>query len=830
MYCADVLPNPGKPFDQVFTYEVPRELASRIGVGCQVVVPLGARAVPGFVVRLHTDTEPRGLKAIQGILKDALALPLPLIQLAQWMSEYYLCPLGEALQPVLPPGSPRLLRQVRLTAPADSEEARRLARESPECASAIGLLREGGGVASVRRLEKEAGAEALRRLRSAGVVEVDARVVARRPLTATMVQLVLPAREVREAVGALRKRAPKQAAVLEALLAVGGPVEIKRLAKRAQTTTEVVRSVAERGLARLSLSSLRRVPWDEAERILDSDVGLTADQAEAVSKVAAAIEAGRPRTFLLYGVTASGKTEVFLRAARRALELGRQAIILMPEISLTAQAVGIFRGRFGDGVAVLHSALSPGERFDEWRRIHAGEAQLIIGARSALFAPCPRLGLIVVDEEHDPSYKQDSPPRYHARDTAIERARREDAVVLLAGATPSIESFHRAQQGEYEMVRLRGRIGDRPPPQIEIVDRRGLRRSAAARRARRAALPELYGRSASAANRESAFTPRLVYEMKRAMDAGEQIILFLNRRGYATVVLCPECGEALRCPHCNVALVFHRAGRAVACHHCGLSDAPPTTCGNCGGANVRFAGFGTERVEEELRRLLPQARPTRMDRDTTAGKGAHVRIVDDFRNAEADVLVGTQMVTKGFHFPGVTLVGVLCADVALNLPDFRAGERAFQLLAQVSGRCGRGDKPGRVIIQTYAPEHYAIAAAQNLDYEAFFAQEIAARREHGYPPFSHLCNVVVSAESEKRAREYAEALALGCAESGAEGVEVMGPATAPLARLRGRSRWHLLLKSADAGGIRQALRRGLEQARPARDVNVLIDMDPESLT
>jgi primosomal protein N' (replication factor Y) len=577
------------------------------------------------------------------------------------------------------------------------------------------------------------------------------------------------------------------------------------------------------------LSSLRRAPWEDAERLAGPAPTLTPEQVEAASRVTAALESRRPQTFLLFGVTASGKTEVFLRAAERALALGRQAIILMPEISLTAQAIGIFRGRFGDRVAVLHSALSPGERFDEWRRIHSGEAQVVIGARSALFAPCPNLGLIVLDEEHDPSYKQDSPPRYHARDAAIERARLENAVVLLAGATPSVESFHRAQQGEYKLLRLPGRIGDRPQPEIGIVDLRGLRRGSSVRRAARAPLPELYRHGASGTRRESVFTPRLVYEMKQALDAGEQIILFLNRRGYAIVVLCPECGEVLRCPHCNVAFVFHRTGRRVECHHCGLSDAPPTTCGKCGGANVQFAGFGTERVEEELRRLLPQARPTRMDRDTTTRKGAHVRIVEDFRNAEADVLVGTQMVTKGFHFPGVTLVGVLCADVALNLPDFRAGERAFQLLAQVSGRCGRGDKPGRVIIQTYSPEHYAIAAAQNQDYEGFFAQEIEARREHGYPPFSHLCNVVVSAEDGERARDYAEALALGCAECGAGDVTILGPASAPLARLRGRSRWHLVLKAAQAEAIGRALRSAVERARPPRGIVVVIDMDPESL-
>ena len=804
MYCADVLPNPGRPFDQVFTYSVPAELASRVEEGCQVVVPLGARAVPGFVVRLHTSPERSDLKPVQELLREAPALPASLTRLAQWIGEYYLCPVGEALWPMLPPGSPRLARRARLAAPADSEVARRLCRESPECAAAVRALREAGGEVSLRRLEREAGAEAVRQLRGGGVVAVEARVVAGRSSLGTSAELVRPAREVRQAADALRRSAPKQASVLDALLSARGPLELRQLARQAQTTVETVRRLAAKGLVRLSGSALRRAPWDGAELVSESPARLTAEQEQAVARVGAAIESARPETFLLHGVTASGKTEVFLRAAQRALELGRQAVILMPEISLTAQAVGIFRGRFGPRVAVLHSALTPGERFDEWRRIHGGEATVVIGARSALFAPCPNLGLIVLDEEHDPSYKQDSPPRYHARETAIRRARTENAVVVLASATPSIESFHRARSGEYTLLRLSERIGERPPPVVETVDLRG--------------------------TRKSIFTPRLIYSMKQALDADEQMILFLNRRGYATFVLCPECGTVVRCPHCDVALVFHRAGHTVECHHCGLSDTPPTTCAKCGGDQVNFAGWGTERVEQELRRALPQARPTRMDRDTTTRKGAHLRIVEDFRRAEADVLVGTQMVTKGFHFPGVTLVGVLCADVALNLPDFRAGERAFQLLAQVSGRCGRGDRPGRVIIQTYAPDHYAIAAARSQDYEAFFERELEARREHGYPPFSHLCNVVVSAGSEAAARAWAETLAQRCADRGVQDVTVMGPAPAPLARLRGRSRWHLLLKAAGAEHIRRVLLSSLEGARPPRGVTVVVDMDPVSLT
>jgi primosomal protein N' (replication factor Y) len=815
MYCADVLPNPGRPFDQVFTYAVPHELASRITVGCQVVVPLGTRSVPGFVVRLHTDPQARDLKPVQSIAREALALPQPLIALGEWLSVYYLCSLGEGLQPVLPPGSPRLARRVRLAVPADSVAVREICRASAECATAVAVLRQSNGEISVSKLEGKAGRDAIRKLRAAGVIQVDARVVAGRGRTATMVELVRPAREVRSAADALRGRAPKQAAVLDALLAAAAPVEIGRLARTADTTAAVVRSLAAKGLVRLSLSSRRRIAWAGAATRPEPAPSLTPEQQQAVAAIAASLEAQEPHTFLLHGVTASGKTEVFIRATERALALGRQAIILMPEIALTAQAVGIFRGRFGDQVALLHSALSAGERFDEWHRIYAGEANVVLGARSALFAPCPSLGLIVLDEEHDPSYKQDSPPRYHARETAIERARLEKAVVVLAGATPSIESYYRACAGEFTLLRLPRKIGDRPPPAIEILPLGGGRS----------------GRPAAKTGvmRESIFTPRLIYCMKQALDSGEQMILFLNRRGYATVILCPECGQAVRCPHCDVALVFHRAGRTLECHHCGLSDAPPTTCGKCGSPNVRFSGYGTERVTEELSRLLPQARPSRMDRDTTTPKGAHVRIVEDFRNAESDVLVGTQMVTKGFDFPGVTLVGILCADVALNLPDFRAGERAFELLAQVAGRCGRGDLPGRVILQTYAPEHYAIVAAQQQDYDAFYSQELAARREHGYPPFNHLCNVVVSAAVDAQARTYAEELIHACAEAARE-IEILGPARAPLARLRGRSRWHVLLKARDAERIREALLRAFGRVKIPRDVTVAVDVDPVSLT
>ena len=577
------------------------------------------------------------------------------------------------------------------------------------------------------------------------------------------------------------------------------------LAERAGVSVSAVNALVKEGLLSARWRPVRRKPWQEAMAEAPGPVHLTAEQGAALTAISEATEAGRFESFLLYGVTASGKTEVFLRAIERVLARGRQAIVLLPEISLTAQAVGIYRGRFGDKVAILHSGLSVGERWDEWQRIRIGEAPVVIGARSALFAPTPSLGLIVVDEEHEPSYKQEQAPRYHAREVALKRGELAGCPVVLASATPALESFWEAQSGRHRLLCLPTRVEERPLPKVRVVDMRGGGGG---------------GRILSAPLRQA---------MQDRLKAGEQVILFLNRRGYSTYLLCPACGESVRCPECRVSLIYHKQEQEVRCHHCGLAREAPSVCGRCGGHHIRFSGFGTERVERELRETVPLARPERMDRDTTARKGEHVRIVSSFRRAESNVLIGTQMVAKGFDFPGVTLVGVISADTSLNLPDFRAAERTFQLLTQVSGRSGRGEKEGEVIVQTYQPDHYSIEAAAKHDYETFYEQEAEGRQELNYPPVSQLINLVVSGEEEaevaSRAQQLAEAIR---GKSVGKQLELLGPAEAPIPKLRGRHRWHVVVRGKRGEG-QGVLREVLPGISDWTGVSVAVDVDPVSL-
>jgi len=454
---------------------------------------------------------------------------------------------------------------------------------------------------------------------------------------------------------------------------------------------------------------------------------------------------------------------------------------------------------------LLHSALSLGERWDEWQRIQSGAAAVVIGARSALFAPVRQLGLIVIDEEHEGSYKQEQAPRYHAREVALQRGQVHHCPVVLASATPAVETFYAAETGRHRLLRLPERVEARPLPAIRIVDLRG------------------------AARQPAIFSGPLRQGIAARLAANEQAILFLNRRGYASVLLCPSCGQSVRCPDCGVSLTFYQENSSVRCHHCGLATKAPDICGKCGGRQFSFSGFGTERVEAELMRLFPHARPGRLDRDTTATKDSHLRIVGRFREADTNILIGTQMVAKGFDFPGVTLVGVISADTALHLSDFRAGERTYQLLTQVAGRSGRGGKEGEVVIQTYQPEHYAVAAAAEQDYEGFFRQELEMRRELRYPPFSVLANVVFSSESNLEAGRRAALVAGEIAAADTEHrSEVLGPAPAPLEKLRGRYRWHLLVRSAP-GVLQTVLRAALARLSEWTEGTMAVDVDPVNL-
>lgn len=532
-------------------------------------------------------------------------------------------------------------------------------------------------------------------------------------------------------------------------------------------------------------------------------------QEEVLTIIKAAIKEGGYNSLLLYGITGSGKTEVYLQTIDEVRKKGKGAIVLIPEISLTKQIVDRFSLRFPHEVAVLHSGLSAGERHKEWRRIYDGQANIVIGARSAVFAPIPRLGLIVVDEEHETSYKQDeASPRYQGRDVAIMRAKIEDGLIILGSATPSLESYYNTTTGKKSRrLLLRERIENRPLPEVRIVDMRRVTQK---------------GKKAPVI-----LSSLLEQELRRCLSRGEQIVLFLNRRGFSNFILCPDCGEVIGCPHCSVSLTYHLKGRLLRCHYCNYVEAAPSTCPKCKGVNLGCFGLGTQQVEEELRRLFPETRILRMDRDTTTRRGSHEEILSTFEKGEADILLGTQMVAKGLDFAGVTLVGVISADVALNLPDFRAAERTFNLLTQVAGRAGRGPKEGMVIIQTYNPCHYSIVAARDHDYDSFYTKEILLRKELGYPPFNHLLNLRFEGMDEGAVIRGAEDLNRELRLRSSEfRCQVLGPAPCALVRIRERFRWQILIKGKRPSEIRSLLQESLSSLSFPRTLKIVIDMDP----
>jgi len=605
-------------------------------------------------------------------------------------------------------------------------------------------------------------------------------------------------------------RAPAQAAALAYLLAVGGRADLDELARAVPGARDAVRRLTRRGLVRVETAAPRPGPGPGSEEGRPGE--LTSDQRVAVSRLEAALDAGAFETFLLQGVTGSGKTEVYLRAAEHALSRGKGALVLVPEIALTPQLVGRFRGRFGNEVSVLHSGLREAERRWHWQALRRGDVRLAVGVRSAVFAPVASLGLLVVDEEHDPSYKQDEKLRYQARDLAVVRARDAGAVVVLGSATPSLESYENARRGRYHLLTLPGRIDDRPMPEVHLVD--------------------LRHRRTPPGERPPVLAPASARALTETLARGQQAILFLNRRGHSTSLLCSACGRAVSCDQCDVAFTFHLHPPRLQCHYCGASRPVPAACPACSGALVEL-GTGTERVEAEVAELCPTARVARLDRDA-AGTGERLtQILASFARGEVDVLVGTQMVAKGHDFPGVTLVCVVSADTGMLLPDFRAGERTFQLLAQVAGRAGRGRDPGRVLLQTYNPDTEPVARAAAHDFEGFAARELEWRRALAYPPFARLAAIRLEGKDPSHTAASARAVARvleGKLPPPASGVRLLGPAPAPLARLRGWTRWQLLLKAPQ----HRVLRPLLDEAQRVLGslpgaVRGVLDVDPGAM-
>jgi primosomal protein N' (replication factor Y) len=809
LYCDVSLP---VPLDQSFTYAMPETLRHRVRAGCRVLAPFGGRKLAGVVLRTHSDPPSQAPRELLRLLDEEPALDEELLKLGRWISEYYCAPPGETLRAMTPlSGDIRHGKVYSLTS-SGRDAARQLYLVSNAAPGevddpAVHALRlldtrplSEGHLVKKLGAQRDRGKTVLRSLEKKGFIEAEDAAADRDPLRA----------------GAARLRAefitrpadiklPKVERELLAYLELHpGAHNLAELEKTIAKASPAARSLGRRNLVKLTVEAagITAIP-------LRAPVTLNVHQQAAFDQIRASVEARGFRVFLLQGVTGSGKTEVYLRAIEAALAQGRSALMLVPEIGLTPAMAGQFQQRFGERVAILHSAFHDSERAQEWRRIRAGEAGVVVATRSGVFAPVRNLGLIVVDEEHDQSYKQQETPRYHGRDVAIVRARDAGATVVLGSATPSLESRYNAGRGKYTHLLLPERIERRPMPQVEVIDMR---------------------REFLETRKQATFSRALIDAVTARLENGEQTMLLLNRRGFSSFVACRACGVRAECVNCSVTLTYHRRDRRMLCHYCNYAAKVPDRCAKCDSEYIQFIGLGSERVEDELHAALPRARIARLDRDTVGGKRDYETILSAFRDGGFDILVGTQMIAKGHDIPNVTLVGIVSADVGLGLPDFRAAERAFQLLTQAAGRAGRGETPGIVLIQTINPEHYAIRCAAAQDYEAFYAKEIEFRRLMSYPPFGALASVMVRGTRDEEALARSASLAR-LLDPAPEGVRVMGPAAAAVARIKNEYRYQMLLKSADRKRLNQILGeiRRFAAAEKWSATALAIDVDPVTL-
>jgi primosomal protein N' (replication factor Y) (superfamily II helicase) len=816
------------PLFQTFTYRVE---GAAPPAGTRVLVPFRRTERIGWVLGPEDPVEAARhgtLRPILDVLESEPSASSEILDLARWISDYYATPMGIVLRSLLPsvlsdPGRDRL-RRTALGLPADPEL-------NPSALRLLRAVEEAGGSATVRGLRGRVGKgspwPAIRMLTARGYLEHESE-PPREPTTRMrrVVRVVEPAPDllVRES---LFGRARRQRECLEWLEASGGARELALLTGADGYSRGVVAGLEEKGVVELADEELLRDPFEgRGEAGPPPRLVPNPDQARAIEALVAALAEERPAPFLLHGITGSGKTLVYIELLREVVDRrGRTAIVLVPEIALTPQTVERFRAWFGDRVAVLHSGLSDGERYDAWRALRSGEKRIVVGARSALFAPLPGLGAIVVDEEHDGSYKQSEAPRYQGRDLAVLRAVRAGAICVLGSATPSLESWANARSGKFRLLSLPGRAGGGRLPSVEIVDLRLNRSDPPGGQGGGPASPEAGDTPPS-----HVLSPRLTEAVGARLQRGEQAILLLNRRGYSSFVQCRACGGVDTCPNCSVSLTFHRGRQRLLCHHCRHEDAAPERCTSCGSPELSWRGLGTEQVERVVAETFPTARLARMDVDTTGGKWAHAEILGRVGRGEVDLLLGTQMIAKGLDFPNVTLVGVVNADVGLHLPDFRASERTFQLLSQVAGRAGRGPLGGEVIFQSWLPDHYSIRHALTHDVEGFVARELKERRAPPYPPHLRLVNVIVSAPEQERAASGAEASVAWWRRARVPGLELVGPAPAPIERLHGRWRWHFFLRGGGVQSVSRSLRRFQEEVSlPAGDIRISVDRDPVSL-
>jgi primosomal protein N' (replication factor Y) len=807
------------PLDRSYTYSVPDELKEYLQPGVRVAVQLRKHLSTGYVVGTSSEAPNVEIKPIRDILDSEPLFDENLLGLTRWIADYYLCSWGQALDCALPP-SVRLAAKSQLSLVRKSSEEfdsalTDLQAFAPRQHEILKVMLERPRM-TLAQLQKRIGADGLygsiAALEKKGLIVRESVIRAgAKPRKLSAVKVV-PGVDMQTAINELASSSPRQATVLK-ILSERDEMLAGELTRAAGCSYDTIHRLVKKDLVELfEKEVLRGYPEDYIEDGAGVRHKLTDEQQASLDMIHGHMDKEEFQAILLEGITGSGKTEVYLQAIDTAVRRGKGAIVLVPEIALTPQTVARFRARFGDSVAVMHSRLSAGERYDEWRQIRAGFYNIVVGARSAIFAPIRNLGLVVVDEEHEPSYKQGETPRYHGRDVAILRARDANAVVILGSATPSLESARNVELGKYKRAELSVRVMSRPLPQVNLIDLREARK----------------GQSV-----ETFLSDAMCFKIDEKLSRNEQVIIFLNRRGYTPFFLCPKCGVSIGCRHCSVALTYHATENKMKCHHCDSTLPVAEECPYCGNSKLAKFGVGTERVEEELENTFPNARIQRVDADTTATKKAHEKIFKAFRDGEIDIMVGTQMLAKGLDFPRVTLVGVVLADVALNLPDFRAAERAFQLLMQVAGRSGRSHRGGEVLIQTYNPEHYAIQAATKHDFTGFYKAEMKLRKELKFPPYRHLVNVMIDSMSQKNALQAIRRLALipkKAAEADGNDLVVMGPSAAPFAKIKGRYRFRFLILGSNTALLRDLGRRTNEDHKKLRSSRTRLTIDMDALS
>ncbi len=792
------------PVSKTFHYRIPDRMKGFLQVGMRVLVPFKQRKVTGFVLSL-LDHPPNGieekLREVEDLLDEGPLVDPQWLRFCQWISTYYLYPLGEVIKTGLPPGlhlkSERMLSLTQVG--MDGLNSGALDPRQERIFAEIGKF----GKVALRKILKifpdEISRAQLFLWKRKGLLNIEAEVEDKE---------VKPKFEkiVRPLVSGEPQPLTKMQSEILRYVEERGEVSHSELNKKWKSASKAVHSLQGLGLIAISFREVARDFSIRPELKAYPKPDLTPHQERVLHDILKGIHSRRFSPYLLHGVTGSGKTEIYLRAIEEVLNQGREAIVLVPEISLTPQLLSRFMERFGENLSLLHSALGRGERYDQWRKIWKGTVKIALGARSAVFAPFKNIGIIIVDEEHEPSYKQEEKLKYHARDLAVVRAKQEEAALVLGTATPSLESFCNAEKGKFHLLSLPERIEGKPLPRVEIVDMRG---------------------------ETGLLSEKLRTALQKNLEDGKQSLLFLNRRGFANFILCSDCGLTFKCPNCSVTLTHHLADFSLRCHYCDYRMAAPATCPRCQGNRLKGMGIGTERLEQEIRSLFPEARVGRMDRDTTSRRRAHQQILKGLESGKIDILVGTQMIVKGHDFPNVTFVGVVSADTSLHFPDFRSSERTFQLLTQVAGRAGRGDLPGEVIVQTFNPDHYSILKARDHDFAGFYQEEAQFRRSLNYPPFSRLVNFRLTGNSEKRTKTTAEVLGMIGRDllkrRYPKGIEILGPSPAPFTKMKGKFRWQMLAKGKSPQPLHQFARElasRIEAHQKGGGVHLDIDVDP----